>query len=123
MIEKSIQVFTEKEDEFVDLLVRIGTKKTIAMTLVYLAGLKKATSRDIERGADLRQPEVSVAMKYLSEKGWVRSHEINPEKKGRPVKVWNLSVPVEKILDAISREKQDELKGRLEMIRKVRNFA
>jgi predicted transcriptional regulator len=123
MIEKTIQVFTEKEEEFVELLVKIGTQKTIAKTLVYLAGLKKATSREIERGADLRQPEVSVAMKYLAGKGWVKSRQVNPEKKGRPIKVWNLNVPVEKILDAISREKQDELKSRLEMIRKVRNFA
>ncbi|MDD1693368.1 MAG: ArsR family transcriptional regulator [Methanoregula sp.] len=123
MIEKTIQVFTEKEDEFVDLLIRIGTQKTIAKTLVYLAKMKEASTRNIELGADLRQPEVSVAMKYLAGKGWVKSRQVPPEKKGRPIKIWNLNVPVGKILDTISREKQDELKTRLEMIRKVRSFA
>jgi predicted transcriptional regulator len=90
---------------------------------VYIGRLKRATSRDIELGADLRQPEVSVAMKYLSGKGWVKSHEVHVENKGRPIKIWDLKVPVEKILDAISREKQDELKARIEAIRRVRSYA
>jgi len=123
MIEKTIQFYTEKEEEFVNLLVRIGTKRPIAKTLVFLAKMKEASSRTIELGADLRQSEVSVAMSYLADKGWAHYREVSPETKGRPIKIWNLNVPVEKILDAISREKQDELDARLEAIRKVRNFA
>lgn len=123
MIEKTIQLFSDKEEEFVSLLVRIGTKQTIAKTLVLLARLKTATSREIENGADLRQPEVSVAVKYLEEKGWVENRESVTPTKGRPIKIWTLKVPVRNILDAISREKQDELKARIEMIGKVRSFA
>jgi len=123
MIEKTIQVFTEKEEEFVDLFVRIGTQKTIARTLVYLAKMKEATTRNIELGADLRQPEVSVAMKYLAGKGWVKSCQVHPEKKGRPIKIGNLTMPVPKILDIIGNEKQEELKSRLEMIRRAWGFA
>lgn len=123
MIEKTIQVFTEKEEEFLDLLVRIGTQKTIAKTLVYLTKMKEATTRNIELGADLRQPEVSVAMKYLAGKGRVKSCQVHPEKKGRPIKIWNLTMPVPKILDIIGNEKQAELNSRLEMIRRVRRFA
>ena len=123
MIQKTIQVFTEKEEEFVSLLTKIGTQKNVAKMLVYLARMKKATSRDLERGADLRQPEVSIAMRYLVGRGWVEFQEIPPETTGRSIKVWNLKVPVEKILDTISREKQDELRARLDMIQKVRAFA
>jgi len=123
MIEKTIHLLTDKEEAFVSLLVRIGIKQTIARTLVLLARLKTATSRDIEHGADLCQPEVSVAMKYLAEKGWVESQEFLSPRKGRPVKIWNLKVPVGQILDSIGREKQDELKMRMETIRKVRSFV
>jgi predicted transcriptional regulator len=122
MIEKSIQGFTEKEAEFVNLLVRIGTPKTVAKTLVCLSKMQTATIRNIELGADLRQPEVSVAMKYLFGKGWVDCHEV-PQKKGRPIKIWSLTNPFEKILDSIRREKEGELKSRLEMIRRVRSFV
>ena len=123
MIEKTIHLLTDKEEEFVSLLVRIGIKQTVARTLVLLARLKTATSRDIEHGADLRQPEVSVAMKYLEGKGWIVCKETISSNKGRPIKVWTLNVPVRKILDTISREKQDALKERIEMIGKVRNYT
>ncbi|MDD5142654.1 ArsR family transcriptional regulator [Methanoregula sp.] len=123
MIEKTIHLFTDKEEEFINLLVRIGTKQTIAKTLVLFARLKKATSYDIEHGADLRQPEVSVAVKYLEGKGWIENRESVTPTKGRPIKIWTLKVPVKKILDTIRMEKEDELNSRLEMIRKVRSFA
>ena len=123
MIEKTIHLLTDKEEAFVSLLVRIGIKQTVAKTLVLFARLKTATSRDIEHGADLRQPEVSLAVKYLEGKGWIENRESVTPTKGRPIKIWNLKVPVRNILDAISREKQDELKARIEMIGKVRSFA
>ena len=65
MKEQTIQLFTDKEEEFVNLLIEIGTKKTDAQMLVFLANTPTATSRDLERGTDLRQPEVSIAIKYL----------------------------------------------------------
>jgi predicted transcriptional regulator len=123
MIEKTIQIFTDREEEFVSLLVRVGIRKTIAKTLVYLGRLKSATSREIEHGTYLRQPEVSVAMKYLAGRGWVGHEEAHPEGKGRPEKRWSLKMPVETILDVIGREKQDELKVQMEMIRKIRSLA
>jgi len=123
MIEKTIHLLTDKEEAFVSLLVRIGIKQTVAKTLVLFARLKTATSREIEYGADLRQPEVSLAVKYLEGKGWIENRESVTPTKGRPIKIWTLKVPVRNILDAISREKQDELKARIEMIGKVRGFA
>ena len=58
MRQEKIQYFTEKEEEFVNLLIEIGMKKIVAKVLVFFAGTPEATSRDIERGADMRQPEV-----------------------------------------------------------------
>jgi predicted transcriptional regulator len=122
MIEKTIQIFTEKEEEFVNLLSSIGTQKNVAKLLVYLGKLKEATSRDIEQGTDLRQPEVSIALRRLTERGWVDVHE-QPQVRGRPLKVWNLALPVEKILDDIGREKRDELMHRMDLVQKIRTFV
>jgi predicted transcriptional regulator len=41
--------------------------------LVYLANIKETTSRNIERGTGLCQPEVSIAIKYLEEQGRIKS--------------------------------------------------
>jgi predicted transcriptional regulator len=67
---KNVMYFTEKEEEFANLLIEIGTKRNVAKVLVFLANIPEATSREIERGTDLRQPEVSIAMGYLMEQGW-----------------------------------------------------
>ena len=57
--------FTEKEEEFTNLLIEIGTKRKVAKVLVFLANTPEATSKDIEQGTDLKQPEISIAMQYL----------------------------------------------------------
>ena len=53
----SVSYFTKKEEELTNLLVEIGTKTNIAKVLVFLVNSPEATSRQIERGTDLRQPE------------------------------------------------------------------
>ena len=86
MRQESVQYFTEKEEEFANLLIEIGTKKNVAKVLVFLANTAETTSRDIERGTDMRQPEVSLALKYLMNQGWLISRDTPSEKKGRPVR-------------------------------------
>ena len=81
MGEKKVQVFTEKERELIKLLIGAGTRKNIAIALVFLANTQKTTSHAIERGTDLRQPEVSMAMKYLKKRGWIGIRAISAEKR------------------------------------------
>ena len=88
---ESVLTFTEREEELASLLTDVGMKRNVAKVLVYLAGTDKATSREIERGTDLRQPEVSIAMRTLGEKGWIVNIESKAECKGRPVKSTNHS--------------------------------
>lgn len=123
MIQKTIQLFTDKEEEFVNLLIEIGTKKTIAKALVFLVNTKEATSRDIERGTDLRQPEVSMAIKYLADQGWIKSNEIPSDKKGRPVKNYALAKPVPEIMTGIEKQKKAEANNQLTIIRKMRSYV
>ena len=123
MIEKTIQLFTEKEEEFVNLLIEIGTKQTIAKALVFLANTKEATSREIERGTDLRQPEVSLAIKYMAEQGWIKSDEIASEKKGRPVRNYALAIPVPDIMTSIEKQKKAEANNQLALIKKIRSYV
>jgi predicted transcriptional regulator len=122
MLTKTIQLFTEKEEEFVNLLIEIGTKRTIAKALVFLANIKEATSRDIERGTDLRQPEVSIAIKYLEDQGWIKSWKTPSDKKGRPVWNYALAVPVPEIMTSIEKQKRAEANTQLALIKKMRNY-
>jgi predicted transcriptional regulator len=119
---QNVMYFTEKEMEFVNLLVDIGTRKNVAQVLVFLANVSEATSRDIERGTDLRQPEVSLAMHYLIEQEWIKSRESKAEGKGRPVKIYALSKSIDKIMNIIEKEKKDKAKQQLARVQKLRDY-
>ncbi|MCX6697309.1 MAG: ArsR family transcriptional regulator [Methanoregula sp.] len=120
MRQENVMYFTDKEEEFVNLLIEIGIAKNIAKVLVFLSHTPEATSRAIERGADLRQPEVSIAMQHLMEQGWIRSRESSAETKGRPMKIYELAKPVNEIMDCIENDKKTEAKNQLALIQKLR---
>jgi len=119
---RKVQVFTEKEEAFVKLLIGIGIPRTVSKVLVYLANAPEATSRDIERGADLRQPEVSIALQYLKERDWIVTRLEKTESIGRPQNVVRLSRPIDQIADAIRADKENEIKQKLTLARKLREY-
>ncbi|MBP2145862.1 putative transcriptional regulator [Methanofollis sp. W23] len=119
---EEVLYFTQKEEEFATLLIDIGIKRNVAKVLVYLANTDEATSREIERGTDLRQPEVSIAMRYLKEKKWINTRESKAESKGRPVKIYSLSKPINEIIDIIEKNKRKEVDNQLALIEKARGL-
>ncbi|MEM0350839.1 MAG: ArsR family transcriptional regulator, partial [Archaeoglobaceae archaeon] len=64
-----VEELSETDEKVVNLLTEAGLNKNIARVVVFLSKVGEAVSRDIERAANLRQPEVSLAMKELKEWG------------------------------------------------------
>jgi predicted transcriptional regulator len=60
-----IRVLDENDFEFIEALQNLGVSESVAMLITILASSREATSRGIEIGTGLRQPEVSIAMKTL----------------------------------------------------------
>ena len=119
---EQVMYFTQKEEEFATILTDLGMKRNVAKVLVYLANTDEATSRNIERGTDLRQPEVSIAMGYLIERKWVACRESKSESKGRPVKIYKLTQDIGNIMDGIEKEKKKEATNQLNLIKKLRDY-
>jgi predicted transcriptional regulator len=115
--------FTKKEEEFTDLLITIGLPRIVAKVLVFLANAPEASSRDIERGADLRQPEVSLAMQYLYAEGWVASRLDKTDAIGRPQNIFRLARPIEEIIGRIQAEKESEIRRKMDLAQKIRNYV
>jgi predicted transcriptional regulator len=120
---KNVKDFTQDEEDLADLLIRIGIKRNVARVLVFLAHHPEATSREIERGTDLRQPEVSLAMAAMNEQEWVENREVKAENKGRPVKIYRLSQPFSEIIDNIEKEKREEANTQLSIIQQIRTYT
>ena len=122
MRKEVVQYFSEKDEEFASLLIDIGMKTNVAKVLVFLANTEESTSRDIERGIDMRQPEVSLAMKYMAGQGWISSNEIPSVKKGRPNKKYSLALPVKDIVAVIEKNAKNEAIQQLALVKKVRDY-
>ena len=65
MKQKRSRVLDEKDDKAVELFAELGMPKNLAKTLMYISQVDECKSADVEQGADLRQPEVSVAMQEM----------------------------------------------------------
>lgn len=91
-----------------ELLVRFGFARNFTKVLLYCAKHidEDILLRDIERATDLRQPEVSVAMKDLVERKWVEAKTLPvvPGTTGRPRKLYRMLVTPKWISEHIAAE-------------------
>jgi len=101
---------TEKEEELVRLLTSMEMSRNVARTLVFLAAMEESTSQQIERTTGLRQPEVSIAIQELRDRGWASKRDIKRERKGRPVHSYRLDMPLDHIVAAIEAKEKERIK-------------
>ncbi|AYK14264.1 MAG: transcriptional regulator [Methanosarcina flavescens] len=112
------------EYEMIELFRRINVSRPIALTLACLSKGGEISSQNIEMLSGLRQPEVSVAMRYLRENNWIDIREEKKSKgKGRPVKLYRLIVPMDCIVSKIEEEIIAESKVVLRNIERLKNIA
>lgn len=124
MREGLAEALGEKYQEFADLLHSLGVNRNVAKVITYLAVSTEGTSIDIERGTGLRQPYVSIAIRTIRSQNWIREWEVkNTEGKGRPSKVYALSMPIDQIIGSIEEERRKRSAEELESIKKLRDLA
>ena len=88
--------------------MKIGLKRNVAKVLTYLACVDEATSREIEMGSDLRQPEVSIAMRELRKLDWIAERDEKNPGKGRPYRIYKLKKGLYDIIDYLETNKKAE---------------
>jgi predicted transcriptional regulator len=95
--------------EVVDLLIRIGVPKKTARTLVYLSKGQESASLNIQEATRLRQPEVSLALRDLEQRGWVSKRNIKRSGKGRPIQLYKMTVPLDNAVSVLVESKKSEI--------------
>lgn len=111
------------EYEMVELLRRLNINRPVAFTLACLSKGEEISSQSIEMVSGLRQPEVSIAMRYLRENNWIDMREEKKNQgKGRPVKLYKLTVPMETIIDTIEENVMAESRTVLQNIERLKNL-
>lgn len=115
-----IYQFDEKDEEIADALISLGMNRNVAMALSYLQNTNAARSVDLERAARLHQPEVSIAMKQLKERGWISERDEKKPGKGRPNKIYSLKVDFGEIIAQLEKQQRtsaDELYAKIEKLK------
>lgn len=111
-----------EREEFASILMKIGLKRNVAKVLTYLAGVEEATSREIEIGSDLRQPEVSIAMRELRDLEWISERDEKNPGKGRPYRIYSLDRSLEEIIQHIEEEKRRESEQVMRRIERLKEL-
>jgi len=111
-----------ERDEFASILIQLGLKRNVAKVLAYLAAVAEATSREIEIGSGLRQPEVSIAMREIRRLDWIVERDEKNPGKGRPYRIYRLNKSLPEIVDFLEAEKSKESERIMEQIERLKSL-
>ena len=113
-------------NQTIDVLASTGMPKGTARTLAYLSTKENwATSKDIEKATRLRQPEVSIAVRGLLDRGWLERDSLKRESKGRPINIYRMNVGLTEVYNTIETDemhKVDEVRANLDQIKELWNL-
>lgn len=113
---------SDEQEEFSSILMEIGLRRNVAKVLTYLAGVVEATSRDIETNSDLRQPEVSIAMRELRELGWISERDEKNPGKGRPYRIYRLEKSIEEVIKYLEDQKLQDIERTMRQIERLKEL-
>jgi len=119
-----IKQLDEKDTIITETLISLGMNRNITLALTCLQNMNSATSLDLDKRVNLRQPEVSIAMKQLKEYDWITEREENKIGKGRPNKVYSLKVGFNDIVNHLEKQQKkafDEAKEKIERLKDLGN--
>jgi predicted transcriptional regulator len=123
MKKREVKQFDEKEEEITDALISLGMNRPVARTLSYLQNINEATSRELETGTGLRQPEVSIATQHLEGRNWITEREEKKiQGKGRPNKIYSLKVGFNDIIAQLEKQQKkavDEAQAKIERLKEL----
>ncbi len=111
MMEKPNYKLNKDDAKIINLFSELGMPKNLAKTLIYISRVEECRSDDIETGTNLRQPEVSIAVRELSRRGWTDTREQKKKGKGRPIHLYKLSADLNDIVKTFEKEKMSQIQN------------
>ena len=116
-------VLDEEDGKVVQLFTELGMPKNLAKTLMYISQVDECRSADVEKSANLRQPEVSIAMQELRNRGWAEVQSFKKKKgKGRPIHIYKATMPLSQVMEEIEQEKTKELEAIKDNMLELKNI-
>ena len=107
-----MSVKRDKMNDVIDVLIYTGMHKPVARILGFLISKKDwVTSKDIGKATNLSQPEVSIGVRGLEDRGWVERDRLKRESKGRPINIYRVSVDLDMVYSVIENDVKSKIRG------------
>ncbi len=100
---------TNQDKKIIKVFSDLGMPHNLAKTLMYISQVDECRSAEIEHGANLRQPEVSVSIQELHRRGWITKKDLKKKGKGRPVHIYKLTSSFDNIIENFEKQKTKEI--------------
>jgi predicted transcriptional regulator len=107
---ESVETMDDTENILINELNNIGYTKAVAKLFVFFFSHEKGKSLEIEKVTSLRQPEVSVSMRYLKKMNVVTMKTIKAIGKGRPTTLYTRSGNKDTLIDLIINQVKERRK-------------
>lgn len=120
MKDAEVKMLDENDHIFIKALSNLGMSRNAATTMAYLMNVDEASSREIEISTGLRQPEVSIVMRLMCNKSWVSMRSEKKLGKGRPMKIYSLTAPVDEIISYYEDKIYKESQATISAIKKLK---
>ena len=112
--------YTTNDEEIAKIFKDLGFKINEARVLVIFFKGTELTSRDVEGISNLPQSEVSVALTDLLKKQWIQITRLSTENKGRPVKIYKLSLSIDEVIDQFESEIAKDVPNKVSNLARIR---
>ena len=104
-------------------LQSLGVNRNVALVITFLKDQNERYFKDIEIATDLKQQKVSVAMQTLRERGWLKEHDIEGNRRGRRLKIYALRATIGEIINYYEAEKAQESTQTMVAIQKLKELS
>ena len=123
MNRKKSFVLSKNDKKAAQLFAKLGMPKNLAKTVVYLSHVDECYNADIEQATNLKQPEVSTAMRELWRRKWTKKRVLKKKNgKGRPLNVYSPTSQLSEILKDFEQEKLKEVEEIKSDISELKNL-
>jgi predicted transcriptional regulator len=120
---RNATIIDERDSEFVQELKSLGVNRNVALVITFLKDQNERYFKDIEIATDLKQQKVSVAMQTLRERGWLKEHDIEGNRRGRRFRIYALQATIDGIINYYEAEKSKESARTSEAIQRLKELS
>lgn len=106
-------------DALIDLGVSVGVVRV--MVCLYLNG--ETTSKNLQASCELRQPEISTAIKQLTDLSLVKTRRSGSEGRGRPSHIYNLCMPINSCVEILLADVEERIQAMQDGVLKVERLT